>query len=83
MTDDYIKSLEREAERNNKIISSVGELVDEGMYTTSVRAAHEIFREIGELIGLDMTDAGVEAEMELWDVPEEDDDFYEWRGDDN
>ncbi len=71
-TDLYIKSLERENEYNNQLISRIGDLVDEGIYTSSVRAAHKIFKGIGVMIGLNMEDAIEEGDS--WDDLDGDDD---------
>lgn len=65
MSDQYTKSLEHEIERTNKLLSQIGELVDDGIYTTSIKSAHTIFKRIGEIIGLNMED--VVEETNVWD----------------
>ena len=60
--DPYVRVLEIDAEKNNKVLS---ELVDEGIFTSTVKGSHAIFREMGKLLGLDMTDT------------EDDEDYYD------
>lgn len=77
MVDDlYVKTLEHEAERTNKILDKVAELVDEGVYTTSTKSAHKIFAEMGRLLGLHMEDVYDEFEDD-----EDDDDLEDLYGD--
>jgi hypothetical protein len=65
MSDLYVKSLEHELERTNRILAQLGELIDEGIYTTTVKSAHNIFKAMGETIGLNMED--IVEEGDIWD----------------
>jgi hypothetical protein len=70
MSDLYTRNLEREIERSNRIISQLGELIDEGVYTTTVKSAHRIFKAMGEVIGLNMED--IVEESDIWDDYDDD-----------
>jgi len=77
VTDLYVKTLEKEIEENNKLLSRIGELVDEGVYTSSIKSANIVFKKIGELIGLNMTD----VDDDIWDDDDSWDDLDDWRDD--
>lgn len=81
MADDlYIRTLEKDAERNNKIFSKIGELVDEGVYLTSPKALRQVLKEIGQAIGLHMADIDDDDEsgFDIWRSSDEEwEDLYD------
>jgi len=81
VTDMYVKSLEKEIELNNKLLSKLGEMVDDGALSTSLKSAHVIFMRMGELLGLNMSYVDESLE-DVWDDDyDEMDDLDDWRDD--
>jgi len=75
----YVKKLEKDAEDNEKLLSKLAELVDEGIYVSSARGAKKIFIEMGMNLGMHMEDVldndSYDDDLQ-WD--ERDDDDGDW-----
>lgn len=66
-TEDYIKKLEKEIEHNDKILAQLGECIDEGVLSSSLKSAHSIFKDMGEMLGLNMADAEDDSDFDDMD----------------
>ena len=63
MSDDlYVRKLEHDAEETDKLLSKLAELVDDGIYCSTLREVKMVLAQMGELLGLHMEDVYDELE---------------------